>query len=68
MTLAEQFYEFDPAEMLDSTEAMEAFLADAIATNDARVVASAVGILARAKTMIRIAPATDEDIGSEERR
>jgi DNA-binding phage protein len=35
MTMAEKFHDFDPAEMLDSDEAIEAFLAEAMETNDA---------------------------------
>jgi probable addiction module antidote protein len=66
--MAERFYEFDPAEMLDSVEAIEAFLAEAMATNDARFFASAVAIVARAKTLTKTAPVADGNIGSEEHR
>ena len=56
--MAEKFYDFDPAEMLDSDEAIEAFLADAMETSDARLIASALGVVARAKGMTKIARET----------
>jgi probable addiction module antidote protein len=49
MTMVERFYDFDAAEMLDSDEAIEAFLAEAMETSDAKVIASALGVVARAK-------------------
>jgi probable addiction module antidote protein len=58
MTMAEKFYDFDPAEMLDSDEAIEAFLAEAMETSDARLIASALGVVARAKGMTKIARQT----------
>jgi probable addiction module antidote protein len=58
MTMAEKFYDFDPAEMLDSDEGIEAFLAEAMETSDAKVIASALGVVARAKGMTNIARET----------
>jgi probable addiction module antidote protein len=58
MTMVEKFYDFDPAEMLDSDEAIEAFLAQAMETSDAKVIASALGVVARAKGMTNIARET----------
>lgn len=56
--MAEKFHDFDPAELLDSDEAIETFLAEAMKTGDAKLVASALGVVARAKGMTRIARAT----------
>lgn len=56
--MAEKLYDFDVAEMLDSDEAIEAFLAEAMATSDARLIASALGVVARAKGMSKIARET----------
>ena len=58
MTMAEKFYDFDPAEMLDSDEAIEVFLAEAVGTGDAKFIASALGVVARAKGMTKIARQT----------
>jgi probable addiction module antidote protein len=58
MTMTEKFYDFDIAEMLDSDEAIEVFLADAMATGDAKHIASALGVVARAKGMTKIARET----------
>jgi probable addiction module antidote protein len=58
MTMAERFYDFDPAEMLDSDEAIEAFLTEAMKTGDAKLVASALGVVARAMGMTKIARET----------
>ena len=56
--MAEKFYDFDIVEMLNSDEAIEAFLAEAMATNDAKLIATALGTLARAKGMTWIARET----------
>lgn len=56
--MVEKFHDFDPAELLDSDEAIETFLAEAMKTGDAKLVASALGVVARAKGMTRIARAT----------
>lgn len=46
---------FDSAEYLDSPEAIEAYLEDALESNDSAVVAHALGVIARAKGMSQIA-------------
>ena len=46
---------FDSAEYLDSPEAIEAYLEDALESNDSAIVAHALGVIARAKGMSRIA-------------
>lgn len=56
--MAEKIYDFDPAEMLKSEEAIEIFLADAFETGDARHIASALGAVARVKGMTEIARKT----------
>lgn len=56
--MAEKLYDFDPAEMLKSDEAIEVFLADAFDTGDARHIAAALGAAARAKGMSKIARET----------
>jgi probable addiction module antidote protein len=50
--------DFDPADMLRSDEAIEVFLSDALETGDAGHIASALGVVARAKGMTRIARET----------
>jgi probable addiction module antidote protein len=56
--MAEKLYDFDPAEMLKSDEAIEVFLADAFETGDAHHIAAALGAAARAKGMSKIARET----------
>ncbi len=56
--MTEKFHDFDPAEMLDSDEAVEAFLAGAMKGSDASAIASAIGVVARAKGMSDIARKT----------
>jgi probable addiction module antidote protein len=51
-------YDYDPADALKSDEAIEVFLADAFQTGDARYIAKALGVVARAKGMTRIARTT----------
>jgi probable addiction module antidote protein len=46
---------FDPAEYLDSDEAIAAYLTDALETADPAFVADALGVIARAKGMAQIA-------------
>jgi probable addiction module antidote protein len=53
--MAEKLTDFDPAEVLKSDEAIETFLADALETGDAGHIASALGVVARARGMTRIA-------------
>ncbi|KKX33482.1 addiction module antidote protein [Rhizobium sp. LC145] len=52
--MAEKFYDFDVAEMLTSDEAIEAFLAEAMEAGDPKLIASALGTIARAKGMTQI--------------
>jgi probable addiction module antidote protein len=56
--MVERLYDYDPADALKSDEAVEVFLADAFETGDARYIAKALGVVARAKGMIKIARAT----------
>ncbi|MCH8541984.1 MAG: putative addiction module antidote protein [Alcanivorax sp.] len=49
---------FDPAEYLDSPEAIAEFLAAAFETRDGAYIASAIGVAARAKGMTDIARET----------
>ena len=53
--MGKRLYNFDPAELLTSDEAIEVFLNDALETGDARHIASALGVAARAKGMTKIA-------------
>ena len=46
---------FDPADYLDTPEAQEELLADAAASGDARYIAAALGAIARARGMTKIA-------------
>ena len=46
---------FDSAAYLDSPEAIEAYLEDALESNDSAIVAHALGVIARAKGMSQIA-------------
>jgi len=56
--MTEKFYDFDPAEMLDSDEAIEVFLTEAMGTSDAKFVVSTLGVVARTKGMSKIARQT----------
>lgn len=56
--MAEEIFDFDPAELLDSDEAIEAFVTEALQTGDAKFIASALGVVARAKGMSKIAKET----------
>lgn len=56
--MAEKFYDFDPAELLDSNDAIEAFLIEAMESDDAKTIAAALGVVARAKGMSAIAKKT----------
>ncbi|KAF0135956.1 addiction module antidote protein [Methylocystis rosea] len=46
---------FDSAAYLDSPDAIEAYLEDALESNDPAIVAHALGVIARAKGMSQIA-------------
>lgn len=56
--MTERVYEYDPVDALDSPEAIEAFMTDAFDTGDAVFIAKALGIVARAKGISRIAEET----------
>lgn len=56
--MAEQLHDYDPADALTSDEAIELFLADAFETGDAHYIAKAIGVVARAKGMAKIARET----------
>ncbi|RUL97462.1 addiction module antidote protein [Rhizobium chutanense] len=56
--MAEEIFDFDPAELLDSDEAIETFITEALQTGDAKFIASALGVVARAKGMSKIAKET----------
>lgn len=56
--MAEKLYYYDPADALKSDEAIEIFLNDAFASGDAHYIARALGVVARAKGMSRIARET----------
>lgn len=56
--MPEKLNDFDPAEMLQSDEAIEVFLSDAFETGNAGHIASALGVVARIKGMTKIAQKT----------
>lgn len=56
--MAELLHDYDPADALTSYEAVEQFLGDAFETGDAHYIAKAIGVVARAKGMARIARET----------
>ncbi|HEX4890916.1 MAG TPA: addiction module antidote protein, partial [Alphaproteobacteria bacterium] len=56
--MAEKLTTYDPAEDLNSDEAVAIFMAEAFRTNDAAYIAHALGVVARAKGMTRIAEQT----------
>ena len=56
--MAEKLTDYDPAIVLKTDEAIEVFLADAFESGDARHIASALGAVARAKGMTKVARAT----------
>jgi probable addiction module antidote protein len=56
--MATPLYDYDPADALKSEEAVEIFLQDAFATGEARYIAAALGVVARAKGMSNVARAT----------
>ena len=49
--MTEPIYDYDPAQALDSPEAIAVFIADALDTGDAAYIAKAMGVVARAKGM-----------------
>ncbi len=56
--MSEIFTEFDPAEYLDSKEAMAIFISDALETGDSAYIAKAMGVIARAQGMAELAQKT----------
>jgi len=46
---------FDPAEYLDSSEALAAYMTEALETGDPAFVADALGVIARARGMTEVA-------------
>ncbi len=58
MTMKKKLKTFDPAEGLNSDEAIAAFMADAFESGDAGYIAHALGVVARAKGMAQIAGQT----------
>lgn len=53
--MGEKLFPFDPAEGLDSDEAIEVFMEEAFKTGDAAYIAHALGVVARARGMSRVA-------------
>jgi probable addiction module antidote protein len=56
--VSEKLSSYDPAEDLNSDEAIACFMAQAFETNDAAYIAHALGVVARAKGMAQIAGET----------
>ena len=56
--MAEKLSDYDPAEALTSDDAIEVFLTDAFETGDARYIAKALGVIARAKGMTNVSRET----------
>ena len=56
--MTEPIYDYDPAQALDSLEAIAVFLADALDTGDAAYMTKAMGVVARAKGMAELAKET----------
>jgi probable addiction module antidote protein len=61
--MAEALTTYDPAEDLADDEAIAVFMADAFETGDSRCIASALGVVARAKGMKQIAEETNAALG-----
>jgi len=58
MKMAEKLTTYDPAEDLNSNEAVATFMAEAFETEDVGYIAHALGVVARAKGMAQIANET----------
>ena len=56
--MSEKISDFDPTDLLDGDDAIEMFLNEALSTGDARHIASALGVAARAKGMSSVARET----------
>ncbi len=52
--MKEPIYDYDPAAALDSAEAIALFMADAFETGDTAYIAKALGVVARAKGIVRV--------------
>ncbi len=61
--MVQQTYDWDPAAYLDSEESMAEYLEAALEENDSALIAAALGDIARAKGMTRIA--RDTGLGRE---
>jgi len=57
--MAIKLYPHDTAEYLDSEEIIEAYINSALETNDSAYIAKALGVVARARKMHKIAEKTD---------
>jgi probable addiction module antidote protein len=56
--MAERLSKYDPAEDLGTREAVAVFVTEALMTNDAAYIAHALGVVARAKGMAKVASRT----------
>jgi probable addiction module antidote protein len=56
--MGEKLYDWDPAEGLDTPEAIAVFLSGALETGDSGYIANALGVAARAKGMSDLAQET----------
>jgi probable addiction module antidote protein len=56
--MLEKISDFDPAALLEGDDAIELFLNEAFSTGDARHIANALGVAARAKGMTRVSRET----------
>lgn len=56
-----RLYDYDPAEALDSAEAIAVFLDDAQATGDPEHIARAEAVAARARQRLGITPEPDQN-------
>lgn len=56
--MTEQLYDYEPAQALDSPDAIALFIVDAMETGDASYVAKAIGAVVRAKGMTALANET----------
>lgn len=56
--MVEQFTPYDPAQSLDSPQAIAVFITDAFDSGDANYIASCLGVVARAKGMTGLAKDT----------
>jgi probable addiction module antidote protein len=61
--MPERLYDYDPAEALDSAEAIAAFLADAQETGDPAYIAQAVAVAERARQRLEMTALAGQDGG-----